>query len=252
MINALKLVTIQRGHDPRDLTMVVSGGGGPFHAAALGRELGVKRVVIPRYAGLFSAWGMLTARPRIDLHRTQLLPLDAASVAAAEKIFHELEQEALQRFGCLKRGILFGHAIDMRYAGQEHTVATLFEPGAGLDALLAAFHAAHEKAYTFRLPDTKAELVTFHLTAEIDTPRVGLPEIGTRGTAADAVIGRRELRISDDGVVLAPVYDRDHLPAGAAFEGPALVEEATTTTVVWAGQRASIDRFGLISIEERR
>ena len=99
MINALKLVTIQRGHDPRDLTMVVSGGGGPLHAAALGRELGVKRVVIPRYAGLFSAWGMLTARPRIDLHRTQLLPLDATSVAAAEKIFGELEQEALARFG---------------------------------------------------------------------------------------------------------------------------------------------------------
>ena len=73
MINALKLVTIQRGHDPRDLTMVVSGGGGPMHAATLARELGVKRVVIPRYAGLFSAWGMLAARPRIDLHRTQLI-----------------------------------------------------------------------------------------------------------------------------------------------------------------------------------
>ena len=113
--------------------------------------------------------------------------LDAASVAVVEKIFHELEREALRRFGSLKREILFGHAVDMRYAGQEHTVATPFEPGAGFDALLAAFHAAHEKAYTFRLPDTKAELVTFHLTAEIDTPRVGLPEIGTKGTAADAV-----------------------------------------------------------------
>ena len=148
MVNALKLVTVQRGHDPRDLTMVVSGGGGPLHAAALGRELGVKRVVIPRYAGLFSAWGMLTARPRIDLHRTQLLPLDATSVAAAEEIFGELEREALQRFGSSQNAILFGHAIDMRYAGQEHTVATLFEPGAGYDALLSVFHAAHEKAYT--------------------------------------------------------------------------------------------------------
>ena len=251
MINALKLVTIQRGHDPRDLTMVVSGGGGPLHAAALGRELGVKRVVIPRYAGLFSAWGMLTARPRIDLHRTQLLLLDAAGVTVAEKIFEELEQEALQRFGSLQSAILFGHAIDMRYAGQEHTVATHFEPGAGFDALLAAFHAAHERAYTFRLPDTKAELVTFHLTAEIDTPRVGLPEIAVKGTAADAIVGQRELYTGDDGVVLAPVYDRDRLPAGAIFEGPALAEEATTTTVVWAGQRASVDRFGLLSIEER-
>jgi N-methylhydantoinase A len=150
----------------------------------------------------------------------------------------------------LKREILFSHAVDMRYAGQEHTVATRFEPGAGFDALLAAFHAAHEKAYTFRLPDTKAELVTFHIMAEIDTPRVGLPKIVTKGTAADAIIGRRELQTGDDGVVLAPVYDRDRSPAGAAFAGPALVEESTTTTVVWAGQRASIDRFGLISIEE--
>ena len=110
----------------------------------------------------------------------------------------------------------------MRYAGQEHTVATHFEPGAGLDALLAAFHAAHEKAYTFRLPDTKVELVTFHLTAEIDTPRVGLPEIAVKGTAADAIVGQRELYTGDDGVVLAPVYDRDRLPAGAIFDGPAL------------------------------
>ena len=121
--------------------------------------------------------GNADGAPRIDLHRTQLLPLDATSVAAAEEIFGGLEQEAQARFGSLNSEILFGHAIDMRYAGQEHTVATQFEPGAGFDALLAAFHAAHEKAYTFRLADTKAELVTFHLTAEIDTPRVGLPEI---------------------------------------------------------------------------
>jgi N-methylhydantoinase A len=193
---------------------------------------------------------MLTARPRIDLHRTQLLPLDAASVATADEIFRGLEREALQRFGSLKSGILFGHAIDMRYVGQEHTVATRFQPGAGVDALLAAFHAAHERAYTFRLSDTEAELVTFHLTAEIDSPRVGLPEIATKGAAVEAMIGQRELHVGADGFVLAPVYDRDRLPAGAAFEGPALVEEATTTTVLWAGQRANVDRFGLLSIAE--
>jgi len=252
MINALKLVTIQRGHDPRDLTMVVSGGGGPLHAAALARELGVRRVVIPRYAGLFSAWGMLTARPRIDLHRTQLLPLDAASIAMAETIFEELEKEALRRFGSLRSAIVFTHAIDMRYAGQEHTVATRFQPGAGRDALLAAFHAAHEKAYTFCLPDTKAELVTFHLTAEIETPRVGLPQIAAGGAAVDAKVGYRELHTPDGDVVQAPIYDRDRLPAGATFAGPALVEEPTTTTAVWAGQTASVDRFGLLSIKESK
>jgi N-methylhydantoinase A len=250
MVNALKLVTIQRGHDPRDLTMVVSGGGGPIHAATLGRELGVKRVLIPRHAGLFSAWGMLTARPRIDLHRTRLLPLDAGTFAIVQNIFVELEREAAQRFEGFDDTIVFDHAIDMRYAGQEHTVSTPFDPKAELDRLSAAFHAAHERAYTFRLDDTAVELVTFHLTAELDTPRVWMPEIAVDGAVDDAIVGRRELHVGDDAAALAPVYSRERLPAGARFAGPALVEEATTTTMVRAGQRAAIDRFGLLSIEE--
>ena len=146
--------------------------------------------------------------------------------------------------------MLFDHAIEMRYVGQEHTVSTRCDRSAGLDALFAAFHAAHEKAYTFRLMDTGVELVTFHLAAELDTPRVGIPEVGADGSAAEAIIGRRELHAGDDKVALATVYDRDRLPAGANFDGPAVVEEATTTTIVLAGQRAAIDRFGLLSIEE--
>ena len=250
MINALKLVTIQRGHDPRDLTMVVSGGGGPMHAAKLGRELEVKRVVIPRYAGLFSAWGMLTARPRIDLHRTRLLPLDAKSFVAVQEIFGELEAEAVQRFDVSKTEVLFDHAIEMRYVGQEHTVSTRLDPRAGLDAALAAFHAAHEKTYTFRLDDTGVEQVTFHLSAEIDTPRIGMPEISTIGSVEEAIVGRRELHVGDRQAALATVYDRDQLPAGASFSGPALIEEATATTAVLPGQRITIDRFGLLLIEE--
>jgi N-methylhydantoinase A len=252
MINALKLVTVQRGHDPRELTMVVSGGGGPMHAAKLGRELEVKRVVIPRYAGLFSAWGMLTARPRIDLHRTRLLPLDAKSFDAVQEIFTELEAEAAERFGVSESAVLFDHAIEMRYAGQEHTVSTRIDPKAGPDAALAAFHAAHEKAYTFRLSDTGVEQVTFHLTAEIDTPRIGMPETSAAGLIEEAVVGHREVHIGEQGPVSATVYDRDRLPAGASFSGPALIEEATATTAVLPGQRVSVDRFGLLLIEEAR
>jgi N-methylhydantoinase A len=250
MINALKLVTIQRGHDPRDLTMVVSGGGGPMHAATLGRELGVKRVVIPRYAGLFSAWGMLTARPRIDLHRTQLRPLDETALNAAQEIFAELEIEALRRFGTSRNSMLFHRAIEMRYAGQEHTVSTRVELHAGLDALVADFHAVHEKAYTFRLEETAIELVTFHLAAEIDTPRIGMPEISADGTRDAAIVGQRKLHGERDEAAPAPVYDRDRLPRGARFVGPGLIEEATATTVVLAGQRVTVDEFGLLLIEE--
>jgi len=251
MINALKLVTIQRGHDPRDLTMVVSGGGGPMHGALLGRELGVKRVVVPRHAGLFSAWGMLAARPRIDLHRTRLLPLDAASLSIAREMFADLEHEAARRLALPGATILHGHAIDMRYAGQEHTVATRFDPTADLAALFAAFHAAHEQAYTFRLANTPVELVTFHLAAEIDTPRILMPDISVTGSLADARIGTRDLHTGGTAPSRAPVYDRDRLPAGAQFDGPALVDEPTTTTMLLPGQRLRVDRFGLLLIEER-
>jgi N-methylhydantoinase A len=251
MINALKLVTIQRGHDPRDLTMVVSGGGGPMHAAKLGRELEVKRVVIPRYAGLFSAWGMLTARPRVDLHRTRLLPLDATSFGAALDIFAELESEAGRQLGKSAGALLFDHAVEMRYAGQEHTVSTRIDPAAGLSAALAAFHAAHERAYTFRLDDTAVEQVTFHLSAEIDAPSIGMSEISSAGSLEDAVIARRELHAGEHEAVVATVYDRDRLPR-ASFVGPALIEEATATTAVLPGQRVRVDRFGLLLIEEAR
>ena len=101
------------------------------------------------------------------------MPLDATTFAAAQKIFAELEAEVAQRFGMSENAMLFDHAIEMRYVGQEHTVSTRCDPSAGIDALFAAFHAAHEKAYTFRLTDTGVELVTFHLAAELDTPRVG-------------------------------------------------------------------------------
>jgi N-methylhydantoinase A len=250
MINALKLVTIQRGHDPRDLTMVASGGGGPMHAATLARELGVRRTVVPRYAGLFSAWGMLAARPRIDLHRTRLLPLGEGTFHLVGEIFAELEAEAAARFGLSGASILKDRSIEMRYVGQEHTVPTRVDPEAGLGALFEAFHAAHEQAYTFRLADTGVELVTFHLAAEIDTPRVGMPEIAGGGTLDDALIGRRELHDGEAGPALVPVFDRDRLPAGASFDGPALIEEPTSTTLVLAGQRAAVDRHGLIVIEE--
>jgi len=115
--------------------------------------------------------------------------------------------------------------------GQEHTVSTPFEPSAGLDALFVAFR--DEKAYTLRVKDRGVELVTFDFAAKID-----------------AIVGRREFHAGDDKRALAPVDDHDRLPAGASFEEPSTVEEATITTLVRAGQRAAVDRFGLLLIEE--
>ena len=252
MINALKLVTIQRGHDPRDLTMVASGGGGPMHAATLARELGAKRTVVPRYAGLFSAWGMLAARPRLDLSQTRFSKANAETLDLSRAAFGELEATAARYFEGARDAMIFDHKIEMRYSGQEHTVAAPYDPAMNsVGELLEAFHIAHEKAYTFRLPDAGVELVTFQLGAELDTPRVGLPDLTMKTTVADALIGRRELYLGEaEGMRRADVYDRDRLPPGATLQGPALIEEPTTTTLVLPGQNASIDRFGLLLIEE--
>lgn len=252
MINALKLVTIQRGHDPRDLTMVASGGGAPMHAATLGRELGVKRIVVPRYAGLFSAWGMLAAPPRLDLSQTRFAPLKAEAPAVAAIIFSELEREATGYFGDGDGRVSFDRRIEMRYAGQEHTVAAPYHPAMKTaDDMLEAFHAAHERAYTFRLPDNAVEMVTFQLGAELEIERVGLPHIKVNTSVDQALIGRRELYLGNvEGSKKAAVYDRDLLPPGTEIVGPVLIEEPTTTALVLPNQMARIDRTGLLVIEE--
>jgi len=117
------------------------------------------------------------------------------------------------------------------------------------EALLAAFHATHERAYTFRLDDTPVELVTYHLAAEIDAPRIVMPEIAASGDAEAAKLGYRDLY---EGAVAAraAVYDRDRLPAGGRLAGPVLIEEPTTTTLVREGQSVTVDRYGLLIIED--
>lgn len=148
--------------------------------------------------------------------------------------------------------LVFDRKIEMRYVGQEHTVAAPFDSTAERpDTLLEAFHAAHEQAYTFRLPDTDVELVTYHLGAELDTPRVDLPEITAATTVGDALIGDQDIALGEAGQQgRAQVYDRDRLPPETVLDGPVLIEEPTATTLVLPGQRVRIDRFGLLLIEE--
>ena len=122
---------------------------------------------------------------------------------------------------------------------------------AGADDLLAAFHAAHEQAYTFRLPDTPAEMVTFHLTAEREAPQVTLPELAPTGTVEAARLGERPVYFGESGESLVtPLFDRAALPAGARLHGPLLVQEPTATTLVLPGQALSLERHGLLVIEE--
>jgi N-methylhydantoinase A len=259
MITALKLVSIQRGHDPREFALVVGGGGGPMHAALLGRELGVKEMIVPLYPGLFSAWGMLASEPRRDFVRTSLT-LDAdMSLATLTELFAALRDEAVAYFQ--RDSGLSGEApeiamrlsCDLRYFGQEHSVTVTIDlDGATIAGILADFHAAHEKTYTFRLDGTPVEFVTFRLKAHALVPRPELPPLSAAGRSAEAARkGSRLVDFGDEGRHPATVYERDLLPAGFETAGPVLVEEATSTTMVLPGQILRVDARGILRIREQ-
>ena len=247
MISALKLVSVQRGHDPRDMALLVTGGAGPMHAAALGRELGVHRTIIPPLVGLFSAFGMLATAPRIDVARTRLMRADDAGVAAALELFGVLEAEATTRFDAGMRPLTFTRSAEMRYRGQEHTVTVNWsaELRSVVD-LIPQFAAAHERAYTFRLDGTAVEIVTCQVSARGPLASVNIaPALGK----ADPPRGTRPLIVG--GIVEeAPVFDRASLTQEQSYSGPALVEEPTATTLVLPGQRLNVDPFGSLVIEE--
>ena len=251
-IDALKLVSVRRGFDPRDFTLVAFGGGGPMHAAALAGELGVKEVVIPPLPGTFSAWGMLMTEPRVDLTRTAVMALEPGSAPLLATRFAELEAEALARL--LEQGfdatlVRTRQALDLRYAGQEHTVRLTIERGASPEAIVTGFHAAHKRQYTFQLLDTPVEVVNYRVTSTVALPRPSITRTpGASGSAASvAPITRRSLALDTERVDAA-VYARASLPAGFTAAGPLIVEEASATTLVLRGQRLSVDEFGNLRI----
>lgn len=254
-IDALKLISVRRGYDPRDFTLVASGGGGPAHAAALMEELGVRRVVIPPYPGAFSAWGMLLTEPRVDRVRTRVLHLEATTPGELERLFAEVEAEAVaaltaQGFAAVEIPSP-RRALDMRYHGQEHTVEAPLANGASLDhrSLTEAFHERHRRQYTFALEDTPVEIVNFRVTATASIARPALESVTMAGSG-DPLKGQRQVYFGDVACSTA-IYDRALLPEGFAVAGPAIIEEPSTTTVVQPGQTVSVDDWGNLVIQER-
>jgi N-methylhydantoinase A len=256
MINALKLVSVRRGYDPREFVLIAFGGGGPMHAGALMRELRVKKVIIPSEPAVFSAWGMLMTDLRRDYIRTLINRTDQISPDRLGGIFIEMEEQAMAELvaeGVKQDEMAFERHADMRYMGQEHTVKVPL-PGGKITGEMVPeinerFHSLHEVTYTFRL-DTPVELVNYHVTA---LGRVRKPEIkkldGRGGKLRQARKGARRVNFDELGFHDAEIYERDQLPVGAAVEGPAVVEEPASTTVVFPGQKLSRDEYGFLHIE---
>jgi N-methylhydantoinase A len=259
MVNALKLVSLNRGHDPQDFSLVAFGGGGPMHAAFLAEELRIRKLVVPTECAVFSAWGMLRTDLRRDYVRTLVTRLDSASVEEVGEAFRALQRAAAKEFGEDGVGperLVFNRYADMRYLGQEHTVKVSFPSGEieteQLGEAARRFHEAHEREYAFRL-GSPVEIVNYHLAAygAVQKPEVATLE-RTGRSLEDAIKGRREVDFDAYGVHQADIYDRALLEPEAEFSGPAVVEEPATSIVVLPGHRVVVDDCGNLHIHPKQ
>jgi len=256
MVNALKLVSLNRGHDPRDFTLVVFGGGGAMHGMALAAELGVRKVVVPAGASVFSAWGMMMSDLRRDYFVTRLADLKPGSADAIEALFAETEARATAQFsaeGVEPARVKFDRYGKFRYQNQEHTTEVLIAPGPITDARLAeietAFHTTYEREYTYRLA-APVEMVGIHLVASAEVGKLTMQKREGSGAAADTALkGHRDVDYALEGVHRAAIYDGTRLEPGMHFVGPAIIEDPGTTVVIHPGQRVSIDGYGNTHIE---
>ena len=249
MVNALKLVSLNRGHDTRDFTLLAFGGGGAMHAVALGQELQVKKVVVPAAASVFSAFGMMMSDLRRDYFVTQLVDLEAGAGDAIEAVFSEAEAKARKTFeeeGVDPAEIGFLRYGKFRYQNQEHTTEVLLEgtvTDAALDRIAGDFHDAYEREYTYRL-DAPVEMVGIHLVARAEVGKLELKpaELGD-SDAKPALKGRREVDYALEGKRQADIYDGEKLAPGMEFTGPAIIEDPGTTIVIHPGNRVEIDAY---------
>ena len=251
MINALKLVSVRRGHDPREFDLIAFGGGGAMHAAALAKELRVPRVLIPQAPGHFSAWGMLMTDPTQDFIQTLLMASTPANAGRMTEVFAGMTAEAERFFveaGHPAESVRVERYLDMRYRGQEHTVQVPVADGTVDSAATnESFHALHERAYTFRL-ESEIEIVNFHVVASTPTRK---PELGSfaGGSGDGRPKGERVVDFDEDGRLTSRIYERSNLARGRPVAGPAVIEEPASTTVVYPGQSATVDELGIIAIE---
>jgi len=262
MSYAVKAVSTERGLDAAAFTLIAYGGAGPLHAAIIAREIGMRRVIVPRAPGHFCAFGMLFADLRYDFVRTWFTRLADASFDAIEKVYESLVAEgraALETSGVQARRVAAARAADMRYVGQEHPVtvelpAEVFRRRSR-DALKRRFDAEHLRRYGTCAPEEAAEIVSLRATVTGAMKKPPLERIarGGRTPLSSAHSGKRKVYFAELGRSLAtPSYAREGLRAGNRIVGPALIEEHASTTVVLPGDRLQVDEFGDLVIEVGR
>jgi len=249
MADQIRLVTIKRGYDPRQFALVVLGGAGPVHGAALAAEMGMAEVLVPEAPGVLAAFGLLAAAIEHHHARTLQAQTDVADLAAVNRCLAELDAAGRARMreeGVAAGDVHVAYTADMRYVGQAYELEVpIAAPVAAerVPDVVAAFHAVHERVYGYARTQQTVEFVNFRAVHTYRLPRpVVRPSARASGSLDDARVGER--RAYFDGFVSAAIYERARLPLGARLAGPAIVEQMDTTTVIPPGVTAVVDDAG--------
>ena len=256
MAGAVRLVSLSRGHDPRDFALFAFGGAGPLHATALARELGIPTVLVPARPGITNALGCVVADLRHDYVRTVNKPLSAVDDATVARIYAEQAAEGeatIAREGVPVRELRRALSADMQFQGQSHILSVGVDSAEiGIAGLRTAFAAAYFRRFGIELPEIPPVLVNLHTAVIGVRPEISLGALAAtdRAPTLDAAkLGTRRVWFSD-GWHETSVYAREKLPLDATLEGPAILEQLDCTTVVEPGDKVRQDRFGnlLISV----
>jgi N-methylhydantoinase A len=247
MARAIRVISVQRGHDPRHYTLMAFGGAGPLHAARLARELDIRRVLVPANPGILCAMGLLLTDLRADFAVTRLLPAKNSAATELADGFSSLAAQAERWFeqeGIAAADRRLTRTVDMRYHGQNYELAIGYD-GATVHTLLARFAEAHRQRYGFATDEDPVEIVTLRLEANGVVRKAELkmhPETGP--DASGAIATHRDVWLAETkGFVSTPIYARERLQPGNRFAGPAIVEQMDATTLVPPGMTARVDRW---------
>lgn len=261
MAKAIRVISVQRGYDPRDYTLVGFGGAGPVQAARLAKELGMSRVLIPRTPGVLCAMGLLMTDLRSDFSATSLTRLDAATPEAISQIYAELTERANAWFETeqITAGArVLERTVDVRYAGQNYEISVTLPEGPitadTFKAIEAGFVSAHRQLYGFIAEGEPMQLVTFRVAASGLVQKAEFQPQPMEGAASDhAVTGARPVWMAEAGdFVETKLYDRAKLKAGNVVQGPAIIDQMDTTTVVPPGMAATVDAYLNLILEAQQ
>ncbi len=252
MADAVRLVSIRRGYDPRDFALIAFGGAGALHGAEVARELNIPTVLVPANPGVTSALGCLLVDIRHDLSAMFTGLASETDPAVIEAKYATLEKEASARLrheGVSDENAVLQREISMRYAGQWRSLTVQIGSGRGaLDAAIETFHQQHEREFAFRQDNQPVEIYQLLLSAIGKTPKPAFIPATVMNPDPGTPASMREVYFGETGWITTPVYDRDLLPAGATFDGPAIVDQLDSTTVVPPRTTAEIDGWGNIRI----